>query len=79
MGEINTEPARPAPIAARPNAPAPLAALPGAIPDVVIPAGPANTWTLAALAALLVLVLLAAVLNLEGAAYRQRALGTFEQ
>jgi hypothetical protein len=70
LGEINTGPARlaliPAPISARNSAPilapvaispvepAPLAALPGAIADV-----PADTWTLAVIAALLVLALFA--------------------
>jgi hypothetical protein len=63
LGEINTEPAarlalNPAPIlapvAARPVAPAPLVALPDALADVR-----ADSWTLAAMAVLLGLVLLA--------------------
>ena len=76
LGEINTEPARlalnpappilapAAPILApvvRPVAPAPLAALPGAIAAV-----PADTWTLAAMAALLVLALLAGLVIWKG-------------
>jgi hypothetical protein len=72
LGEINTEPARlalnpapipallavrpvaPAPLAVRPVAPAPLAALPDVLADIR-----ADNWTLAAIATLLVLVLLA--------------------
>jgi HEAT repeat protein len=72
LGEINTEPARlalnpapipallavrpiaPAPLAVRPVAPAPLAALPEVLADIR-----ADNWTLAAIATLLVLVLLA--------------------
>ncbi|MCX6032588.1 MAG: HEAT repeat domain-containing protein [Chloroflexi bacterium] len=76
LGEINTEPARlalnPAPLilapgapilapVARPVAPAPLAALPGAIADV-----PTDYWTLAAMAALLVLAMLAGTLIGKG-------------
>jgi hypothetical protein len=79
LGEINTEPARlalnpapilaplavrpvaPAAVAVRPVAPAPLTALPDALADVR-----ADNWTLAAMAALLVLALLAVVLIWKG-------------
>ena len=77
LGEIDTEPARLAlnpgahsstklapilaPVAAAPVAPAPLVALPGALADVS-----ADYWSLAAMVALLVLVLLAIVLIGKG-------------
>ena len=50
----------------QPVAPAPLAALPATIADVAITDVPVNTWTLAALAALLVLALLGFVLIGKG-------------